>query len=1176
MKTCQYSDIQQYINNVIPIKRQESSRVYIYIKDGKKYAYKEYRATSLFSQNHISQMADYLNELFTPIKPNDYRDFQVFSAVPLCLVYDQTVFKGFIMECIPDRCYFQRTLRSGETRKEEGVLDWFWNGKINDYSDQDKASFVKRLIRAIKILHQHDIVLGDAISSNNLLIAEYDGMLAPFFIDTDSFRNKKENPTAIYNSPNYYPPEGQTAISTKETDIYKLCLIILRFFSTDNIHRPSIVKGDLEANNSLNKIGSVFSDSFRKSVENGLSCNPKDRPTAYKMENDINNQFGKQQDIANAFHTDTQDKPTTLNGNSKPSLNETCPCGSGLKYKNCHGKLAGNTPTKLPISSSATSASTNKPKQTPSVSPSSKTANSGSTTSSNANKPKQSTADVQRIDNDSLNRFKRVRVSLVFILLTLALLLAILALSKCEVPSSPWNIIAALIPIVAWWAYCFVGGFGFDEEYNASKKYNKALWVVILAVLLMVLCNNVFKKIGKEIVLLDRAVTLAYNVYSLPIFALVTAGSVKYLTEKDRSGQHKAFYKCLSIILCSVLAMLLVIGTVKQIKEFNSLKVGDVVLFGCYEQDGDTSNGQEEISWTVMSVDDGKALLVSDVCLYAMPYNSDRTDNSWTNSDLRKWLNGEFYQSAFSSTEQGVIIEKEITTERRNDKEGDTYFKPYGEAEVTIDKVFVPDYFEYWKLTSDLNVSTVAKEIFTSHNTSYGSENYRSMFWTRSPFGEERNYASGYNSEQERSWGYIFWPNEYAMVRPAIYVDIDLYSDLPSEKQDQTAPASDRNNNTVGGGWGDSSGGRQTYTIKQINEGVLGDTITFNSIVDTNDSLSPEDKAAGVIIPLTDERNFVGARENSGNYGKDNLWNGNVIEAEEGKTYLVRLYVHNNSPHGYDAIAENVSVQFQITDLRHVLQNDISLEGFDSSNGYYGVGVNGFIDASNANPSSYWDGVKFVSDKPFELRYIPGTALLENNGIGATNGSGYKLNDDIVTDKKVLLGYDSLDGNIPGCYGYAAYVTIEVEPVFLAAKLQIVARLKGTAEWVEAVDAQIGDEVEYQIEYKNLLSSTVEDVMIRDVLPDNIEYIEGSTILFNSNHPEGVSIKNDTVTTTGINIGSYEANGNAYVRFLGRVIDKSLAHGSNQLVNWASVTIYIDNEAYVYKDDVSAMVDKRQ
>ena len=32
--------------------------------------------------------------------------------------------------------------------------------------------------------------------------------------------------------------------------------------------------------------------------------------------------------------------------------------------------------------------------------------------------------------------------------------------------------------------------------------------------------------------------------------------------------------------------------------------------------------------------------------------------------------------------------------------------------------------------------------------------------------------------------------------------------------------------------WGDSANGRPSYTIAEINEGKLGDTITFNSISD--------------------------------------------------------------------------------------------------------------------------------------------------------------------------------------------------------------------------------------------------------------------------------------------------------------------------------------------------------
>ena len=72
--------------------------------------------------------------------------------------------------------------------------------------------------------------------------------------------------------------------------------------------------------------------------------------------------------------------------------------------------------------------------------------------------------------------------------------------------------------------------------------------------------------------------------------------------------------------------------------------------------------------------------------------------------------------------------------------------------------------------------------------------------------------------------------------------------------------------------WGNSGTLRDTYTIAQINSGVVDDKIIFNSIVDSNENLSEENKNAGVIVPLSDERNFVGARDAStGNNGKNNV-----------------------------------------------------------------------------------------------------------------------------------------------------------------------------------------------------------------------------------------------------------------------------------------------------------------
>ena len=208
-------------------------------------------------------------------------------------------------------------------------------------------------------------------------------------------------------------------------------------------------------------------------------------------------------------------------------------------------------------------------------------------------------------------------------------------------------------------------------------------------------------------------------------------------------------------------------------------------------------------------------------------------------------------------------------------------------------------------------------------------------------------------------------------------------------------------------GWGDNTGGRQAYTIDDINNGALGTAIVFNSI---------SDGAIG------HEFNFVGARTSD---GKD-LWSGNVIEAVEGEIYRVRIYAHNNNPGAYLALAKDVSVRFNLAKPVRVTGNDIALDGFNSGNGYYAAAVHGFISVSNGTPSEYWDGVKFVSNRPFHLEYITGTATYENSGIGA---GGYRLSDNVVKDY-VKIGYDEMNGEIPGCFGYASYTTILVKPVF--------------------------------------------------------------------------------------------------------------------------------------------------
>lgn len=115
-------------------------------------------------------------------------------------------------------------------------------------------------------------------------------------------------------------------------------------------------------------------------------------------------------------------------------------------------------------------------------------------------------------------------------------------------------------------------------------------------------------------------------------------------------------------------------------------------------------------------------------------------------------------------------------------------------------------------------------------------------------------------------------------------------------------------------------------------------------------------------------------------------------------------------------------------------------------------------------------------------------------------------------------------------------------------------RKYGDKEWQRAVVADVGDIVEFQAEYINRQEDTASDVMIRSVLPTNMEYIESSTVLYNSNYQEGFEIPENTITTKGLNIGSYNYQGNAYVRFRTKVTNNNLANGLNQLQTWITVT----------------------
>lgn len=82
-------------------------------------------------------------------------------------------------------------------------------------------------------------------------------------------------------------------------------------------------------------------------------------------------------------------------------------------------------------------------------------------------------------------------------------------------------------------------------------------------------------------------------------------------------------------------------------------KVGETIEFGNYPQDKDGT--EKPIEWIVMKNEGNQVLLLSKYVLDAKPYNEEWEGVTWQTSDIRQWLNNEFYTTAFNKSEKAKI-----------------------------------------------------------------------------------------------------------------------------------------------------------------------------------------------------------------------------------------------------------------------------------------------------------------------------------------------------------------------------------------------------------------------------------------------------------------------------------------------------------------------------------------
>lgn len=127
-------------------------------------------------------------------------------------------------------------------------------------------------------------------------------------------------------------------------------------------------------------------------------------------------------------------------------------------------------------------------------------------------------------------------------------------------------------------------------------------------------------------------------------------------SEKDFRKEKIGMKKMVSLM---VLLAVMALAVSAQAEALDSADAGSTVTFGNYEQ----GEGQVPIEWIVLDRQENRALLLSRYALDAKPFHEvENWDVTWADCTLRSWLNGEFFDVAFSDEERAQVIQVTNTT----------------------------------------------------------------------------------------------------------------------------------------------------------------------------------------------------------------------------------------------------------------------------------------------------------------------------------------------------------------------------------------------------------------------------------------------------------------------------------------------------------------------------------
>lgn len=198
--------------------------------------------------------------------------------------------------------------------------------------------------------------------------------------------------------------------------------------------------------------------------------------------------------------------------------------------------------------------------------------------------------------------------------------------------------------------------------------------------------------------------------------------------------------------------------------------VGSSLFFGAFSVDeGTMAEDAPAIEWIIIHMGNDSATLLSKYGLIYKPYEEGPDATVWLDSSIRAWLNGEFYQTAFS--ESDVIIKTTLYTNSQS--------FPI-ERRRSEDYVYLLSSEEFESLLSDDN-RICAPTLDALRSFRGRSLTVDGDYWYLRDEGKSYNYVATVNQHGSLTSGGSVNNGGGILIRPCITISISSFLAATSE-----------------------------------------------------------------------------------------------------------------------------------------------------------------------------------------------------------------------------------------------------------------------------------------------------------------------------------------------------------------------------------------------------------